>query len=207
MNSSCATGAKALYRHTDTGTSATAQSLSFHLMFARETLSVLNFSHRWMSICGVLLRTLNVIIKYFTPLQGTVRNLEARNNQRSPISPSIKRSLNYRSSVVRCMRSAFATDRKKFIRPSVRNCESENFEEPTPDKHGASERLRGQCVRVPTHHIILLKLRINTTRDGVCYEYPSSESFSQQSRRTASLRFPAEIESPCRTDNCNSRSR
>ena len=58
LNSNCATGAKALYRHTDIGTSATAQSLSFQVMLPRGPLSVWNFSHRWMSDCGVLLRTL-----------------------------------------------------------------------------------------------------------------------------------------------------
>ena len=44
LNSNCATGAKALYRHTDTGTSATAQSLSFREMLPRGPLSVWNFS-------------------------------------------------------------------------------------------------------------------------------------------------------------------
>ena len=46
LNSNCATGAKALYRHTDTGTSATAQSLSFPEMLPRGPLSVWNFLHR-----------------------------------------------------------------------------------------------------------------------------------------------------------------
>src|SRR5271165_7332074 len=58
LNSNCATGAKALYRHTDIGTSATAQSLSFQVMLPRGPLSVWNFSHRWMSDCGVLIPTL-----------------------------------------------------------------------------------------------------------------------------------------------------
>jgi hypothetical protein len=38
--------------------SATVQSLSFQVMLPRGPLSVWNFSHRWMSDCGVLLPTL-----------------------------------------------------------------------------------------------------------------------------------------------------
>ena len=49
---------KGLVRPTDIGISATARSLSFQVMLPRGLLSVWNFSHRWMSDCGVLLRTL-----------------------------------------------------------------------------------------------------------------------------------------------------
>jgi hypothetical protein len=57
LNSNYATGAKVLYRHTVTGTSATAQSLSFPELLPTGPLSVWNFSNRWMSDCGVLIRT------------------------------------------------------------------------------------------------------------------------------------------------------
>src|SRR5271165_5488558 len=57
LNSNYATGAKVLYRHTVTGTSATAQSSSFPELLPTGPLSVWNFSNRWMSDCGVLIRT------------------------------------------------------------------------------------------------------------------------------------------------------
>jgi hypothetical protein len=57
LNSNYATGAKALYRHIDTGTSATAQSLSFLEMLPIGPLSVWNFSPRWMLDCGVSIPT------------------------------------------------------------------------------------------------------------------------------------------------------
>ena len=78
MNSNYATGAKALYRHTDTGTcdrsivvlpGDVADRASKRLELF-ESLDVGLWSFDPDS---------DVITKYFTPHQGTARNLEARN--------------------------------------------------------------------------------------------------------------------------------